>query len=114
MSGVGDTATLICYSGLMNCGFPSIASLAVRVDHLRKNRVDADYNLSLRIIQPDSLSLVPEGRAIVADFQSILTTLPPAKIADGGSTDAARASQAGGYRAECRWRLAVSGRGSKN
>jgi hypothetical protein len=45
--------------------------------------VDADYNLSLRIIQPDSLSLVPEGRAIVADFQSILTTLPPAKIADG-------------------------------
>jgi hypothetical protein len=67
----------------MNCGFTSVAAIADRIDTLRKNRADADYNFSLKLIQADSLSLVPEGRAIVADFQSILTTLPATKIVDG-------------------------------
>jgi uncharacterized protein (UPF0332 family) len=81
--GRGGQSHFNLYSGLLNCGFSSVAAVAARIDRLRKNRVDADYNLSWKIIQADSLSLVPEGRALVTDFQSILSTLSPAMIVDG-------------------------------
>jgi hypothetical protein len=81
--GRGGQSHFNLYSGLLNCGFPAVAAVASRIDDLRKNRVDADYNFSSKVIQVDSVNLVPEGRALIADFQSILNTLPATTIVDG-------------------------------
>ncbi len=71
------------YTGLWNCGFPTVAAIAGRINDLRIQRVAADYDLGRLVGQPDALSTVHESRAIVADFQSTVTTISPAQIADG-------------------------------
>jgi hypothetical protein len=71
------------YSGLLNCGFPEIASVASRIDGLRAHRVWADYNLSRPISMRGAQSAVNESRTLIADFQNQLGSLSPAPIVDG-------------------------------
>src|SRR5262245_41022828 len=45
--GRGGQAHFSLYTDLLNCGVPTVDSLANRVDQLRSQRVSADYDLCL-------------------------------------------------------------------
>lgn len=81
--GRGGQAHFNLYSGLWNCGFPTVATIARKVNDLRVWRVLADYELPQLISQPDALNAVQTSRAIVGDFQATLATLSPVHIVDG-------------------------------
>jgi uncharacterized protein (UPF0332 family) len=71
------------YTGLLNCGYPQVAAIASRIDGLRVHRVWADYDLSRPMSKRVARTMVQESTAIVADFQTSLTAIPPAQIAAG-------------------------------
>jgi len=71
------------YAGLMNCGIVAAARLAPRLDRLREARVKADYNLNRLVSRSIAQQEVQEARSLVADFQSVLSTFPPAHLAAG-------------------------------
>jgi len=73
------------YSGLQNCGFPSVAPIAVRMDDLRAKRVWSDYQLGRRVSQPLAAGIVQASRSLIVDFQAALgaSQVSPAQIAGG-------------------------------
>jgi uncharacterized protein (UPF0332 family) len=81
--GKGGSAHSNLYFGLNNCGEAAVARIAGRIDFLRGDRVDADYDLAYRQQSSDAQSSVSEAEAIVADFQLLLQTIKPQLIADG-------------------------------
>lgn len=81
--GRGGQSHINLYSGLLNCGFPHVAAIASRIDGLRAHRVWADYDLVRPINRRAAQSSVQESRALIADFQTVLTALPSVQIADG-------------------------------
>jgi uncharacterized protein (UPF0332 family) len=81
--GRGGQSHFNLYAGLFNCGFPSVAAIAQRIDDLRKDRARADYELGRTIDQIAGQDGVREAGAIIADFQALLATAPAAQIAAG-------------------------------
>ena len=81
--GRGGQSHFNLYSGLSNCGLTSVAVLGRRVDQLRTDRTKADYNLGTRIDQAYALDAVRRGRAVVADFQAHLNSVPASQIVAG-------------------------------
>jgi hypothetical protein len=71
------------YSGLLHCGLIPVEALAPRIDDLRTSRVWADYDIGRTITAAIAQRCVQEGRAIIASFQALLTTLSPVQVADG-------------------------------
>jgi uncharacterized protein (UPF0332 family) len=71
------------YSGLNNCGVAAVALIAGRLNDLRDWRAKADYDLVRRFQPGPCMLTVQEARAMVADFQALLTGLPPAQVAAG-------------------------------
>ena len=74
------------YTGLNNCGIPAVAAIGIRVNDLRLSRVSADYELSLAIGRSLASTAVQEARAIITDFQALLSTIAPSQIAAGAKT----------------------------
>jgi uncharacterized protein (UPF0332 family) len=81
--GKGGQAHFNLYVGLWNCGFPSVAAVANRINTLRARRVTADYNLGASFGPPDAKSDVQESRAVVADFLTLLVKTSRPHIVDG-------------------------------
>jgi uncharacterized protein (UPF0332 family) len=81
--GRGGQCHFNLYAGLANCGYASVENLGRKVDQLRTDRADADYHLGKPIDQAFSLKAVQRGRALVADFQTLLGTVPASQIAAG-------------------------------
>jgi uncharacterized protein (UPF0332 family) len=81
--GRGGQSHFNLYAGLNNCGIASVIPFALRINNLRSNRVEADYNLRGRVLQPLAGSCVREAHAVVAGFQALLTILAPAQIVGG-------------------------------
>src|SRR5437868_13485604 len=50
------------YTGLLNCGIPAVQALGARVDKLRADRVEADYDLRKPSKQPGAKNAVSEAR----------------------------------------------------
>lgn len=71
------------YSGLFNCGFAPVATLASRFDDLRTKRVLADYQLGRPFPHSLAQSRVREARTLIADFQTLLGSLSSTGIAAG-------------------------------
>ena len=68
------------YIGLLNSGLPPVVAFARRVDDLRTERTVCDYNLGAPIRKGPSQDTVNRGRAIPADFQTLLGQIPAAQI----------------------------------
>src|SRR5260370_26393957 len=81
--GRGGQAHFNLYTGLWNCGFPTVAATARKINDLRLKRVSADYEFRQWMGQPYALSAVQAARAIVGDFQANLATIPPGQVVDG-------------------------------
>jgi hypothetical protein len=81
--GRGGNVHAVLYAGLLHCGFPQLGRIASRIDDLRIARGEADYDLGQPLPAGTASAFVREGRAIVADFQALLTGLSPAKVAAG-------------------------------
>ena len=71
------------YVGLNNCGQPIVHGLAARLDALRDDRTDADYDLASMMLHTRAVTCVQEADAIIVEFQAILTTIPAQSIIDG-------------------------------
>src|SRR5437870_164113 len=70
--GRGGQSHFNLYSGLLNCGFPQIASIASRIDGLRAHRVWADYDFARPISKRAAQNSVRVSRTLVADLQTQL------------------------------------------
>ncbi|MCI0641782.1 MAG: HEPN domain-containing protein [Gemmataceae bacterium] len=70
-------------SGLLHCGFAAATGIAARVDTLRNDRTLADYDLHSILVQKAAGDTVQRSRALLADFQTLLTTVPAAQIVAG-------------------------------
>lgn len=81
--GQGGESHFNLYSGLMNCGFPSVQAIASQLDRLRGLRVWADYNLRRRVGQAVAQSNVQLAQQVLADFQALLPAVQGPQIADG-------------------------------
>jgi uncharacterized protein (UPF0332 family) len=81
--GQGGQSHFNLYTGLANCGYTSVEKLGEQLDLLRTYRAAADYNLSYRIDQAIALDAVQRSRALVADFQALLVTVPANQIVAG-------------------------------
>jgi len=81
--GRGGQSHFNVYSGLLNCGFPEVAAIASRIDSMRAHRVWADYDLARPISRRAAQGTVGESRALIADFQIVLASVPSAQIAVG-------------------------------
>jgi hypothetical protein len=81
--GKGSQAHFNLYTGLWNCGFPPVATIAKKVNDLRSRRIVADYELRQLIGQRGALKAVQTARAIVADFQASLATVSAVHVVDG-------------------------------
>jgi uncharacterized protein (UPF0332 family) len=81
--GAGGACHFNLYAGLMNCGIAAAARLAPRLDRLREARVKADYNMNRLVSRSIAQQEVQEARSLAADFQSVLSTVPPAHLAAG-------------------------------
>jgi uncharacterized protein (UPF0332 family) len=79
----GASAHSNLYLGLANCGVPAVALLAQRIDRIRSDRTDSDYDFSLVVNQMLAAKLVAAAEAVVADFHAILHSTPAQQIADG-------------------------------
>jgi uncharacterized protein (UPF0332 family) len=73
------------YAGLLHCGFPEAAKLGSRVDQLRANRVEADYNLAGAFDALQARDSVNVARALIADLQRLASSTPPAQIVAGAA-----------------------------
>lgn len=81
--GQGGASHSNLYVGLNNCGVGVVVRIAGGIDDLRAARVRADYDLRRRVDPRDALSAANDSAALVADFQALLPTAPPAQIAAG-------------------------------
>jgi uncharacterized protein (UPF0332 family) len=81
--GQGGQSHFNLHAGLANCGYPPIENLGGQLDTLRRDRVEADYDLRHAIDQALALDAVQRGRALVADFQALLKTIPAPQIVAG-------------------------------
>jgi uncharacterized protein (UPF0332 family) len=81
--GQGGQSHFNLYTGLANCGYTPVKYLGEQLDMLRKDRAAADYNLNFFIDQAIALDAVKRSRALVADFQALLKTVPAVQIAAG-------------------------------
>ncbi len=81
--GRGGESHFNLYSGLKNCGYASMDSLADRIDQLRRSRRQADYEMRLPFPQRLAQIATQETDSIIADFQVELRTLSAKQIADG-------------------------------
>jgi uncharacterized protein (UPF0332 family) len=81
--GRGGQSHFNLYSGLQNCGFPAVATIAGRIDDLRAQRVWSDYQLMQPINQQFASAIVQAGRSLIVDFQAALAISSPFQIADG-------------------------------
>jgi uncharacterized protein (UPF0332 family) len=71
------------YSGLLHCGFVTVARIASRLDDLRAERGAADYDLRRPVHQALATKGVQDARDLITDFQNLLTSVSPVQIADG-------------------------------
>ncbi len=71
------------YTGLANCGYASIETLGDQLDMLRRDRVEANYDLARPIDKAFALVAAQRGRALIADFQELLGTAPAPQIVAG-------------------------------
>ncbi len=81
--GRGGQCHFNLYAALFNCGIPSFAPLGSRVDDLRVNRVAADYDLVTPADQAWAAATVAEARAVLADFLTLLQSIPPTQLVAG-------------------------------
>ncbi len=81
--GNGAQAHSNLHFGLANCGILGTQQVAQKIDHLRSDRINADYDLWRVIDSQSALSAVNDANAILTDFQLLLQTTPPQQIADG-------------------------------
>ncbi|MCI0376932.1 MAG: HEPN domain-containing protein [Gemmataceae bacterium] len=71
------------YVGLLHCGLSAAARFGSRVDDLRSERTDADYDLNQSFTQSLAGTAVGNAKKLVNDFQTLLTTVPAAQIVAG-------------------------------
>ena len=71
------------YVGMNNCGAPLAHDITLRIDDLRDRRNVPDYDFNRAVTQLQAQVAVDEADAIIADFQTILTTIPAQQIVDG-------------------------------
>jgi uncharacterized protein (UPF0332 family) len=81
--GQGGQSHFDLYTGLANCGYAPVENLGRQLDLLRSDRVKADYNLGFRIDDAYAQDAVQRSRALIADFQALLGTIPAPQIAAG-------------------------------
>ena len=81
--GQGGQSHFNLHSGLSNCGLGSAQAFGPKLNQLRKKRTEADYDLRRRIDQAFALDAVQRSRALVADFQALLGTVPGPQIVAG-------------------------------
>jgi uncharacterized protein (UPF0332 family) len=82
--GQGGQSHFNLHSGLLsNCGLGPIQDFGTQLNHLRSERIAADYNLRRHIDQAFALDAVLLSRTLVADFQALLGTVPAAQIVAG-------------------------------
>jgi hypothetical protein len=81
--GQGGQSHFNLHAGLANCGYPPIENLGGQLDTLRRDRVEADYDLRHAIDQAFALDAVQRSRTLVADFQALLVTVPANQIVAG-------------------------------
>jgi len=70
-------------SGLVYCGLAVVAPFGRRLDDLRGERTTSDYDLGKTINRPYAQTIVTSGRALIADFQALLGTVPARQITAG-------------------------------
>jgi hypothetical protein len=70
-------------SGLIHCGLLIVAPFGRRLEDLRGERTTADYDLGKSINQAYAQTIVKSGRTLIADFQTLLGTVPAPQIAAG-------------------------------
>lgn len=71
------------YAGLLNCGVPPVPRFGTRVDDLREQRTDADYDLGQTLTQSFAMKSVGEARKLVSDFQAVLASVSATQIVAG-------------------------------
>src|SRR5262249_2918179 len=71
------------YYGLNNCGDAAVRAVAYRLNTLRRDRTNADYDLTQTVTQSEGQAAVDEADAMVADFRAILAKTPAAIIVGG-------------------------------
>jgi hypothetical protein len=71
------------YVGLNNCGVATLGKTAGSVDDLRRMRAWADYDCAVQFLQKDASDATQLAQSVVADFQTLLATVPPGQIAAG-------------------------------
>jgi uncharacterized protein (UPF0332 family) len=81
--GAGGQAHNSLYVGFANCRVASVQTVGDRIDELRRARTHADYDLRRPFAKAKSVSNVREADSIVADFQSLLVSIPANTIVDG-------------------------------
>jgi uncharacterized protein (UPF0332 family) len=81
--GKGGSAHSSLYMGLNNCGELAVSDIADRIDNLRSDRVNADYEFTRTFDAVVAESAVLEADAIVNDFRALLLKTPTQQIADG-------------------------------
>lgn len=81
--GAGGQAHANLYHGLNNCGIAALIPVASKVDDLRNSRTEADYDLRSAVDQLAASNAIARAQLVVADFQSVLTSVPPQEVADG-------------------------------
>jgi uncharacterized protein (UPF0332 family) len=82
-AGRGAQSHFNLYSGLLHSGFPQVAAIASRIDSLRAHRVWADYDLSRQLSARVAHTAVRTSRLLIADFQSVLASVPAAQVVAG-------------------------------
>ena len=81
--GMGGQVHSNLYIGLNNCGHAAVHTLAGRVDSLRGDRADADYDLRRPVSNAKAITCVRQAETIIADFLAILVNIPAAQIVTG-------------------------------
>lgn len=81
--GRGGQSHFNLYVGLLNCGVPQVTRFGTRVDDLREQRTEADYDLAQILTQSLAMNAVGEARKVVRDFQSVLTGISAVQIVAG-------------------------------
>lgn len=71
------------YAGLLHCGIGAVAPFGSEIDTLRERRVDADYDLQVRVAQAEAADAVMRARTVITNFQALLQIISPAQIVDG-------------------------------
>lgn len=81
--GQGGQSHYTLYVGLFNCGIQSVATIADRIDDLRRMRIWADYELAKSMPQALAQAMVQEAQSLASDFQAVSKAISIAQVVHG-------------------------------